>query len=82
MKVIFAPTDPFNGEKPGDIDRGCVGATVTVEVPLDDMNLGEVFEHLIGPALKGLGYFGDTVDSCVREAVEVVEKKFASNHKK
>lgn len=56
MKITIRPTDkqlasPF-----------CTHPTVTVEIPQDDLTMGEVIDNLIIPALLGMGFQQETIE--------------------
>lgn len=66
MRIIIEPSE----------DQSCRPAEeqyarVTIEVPNDDVALGDVLEHLVSPALEAYGYAADAID----EALSGKEKK-------
>jgi len=56
MKITFEPTEL-------DQSTWNIHPKVTIETCYDDMNLGELIDALIIPALLGLGFQKETIDA-------------------
>lgn len=48
-------------------DPETIAPIVRVEMPCNDMNIGQVWATLIKPALLGCGFFEDTIDGLFEE---------------
>jgi len=55
MKITFEPSER---DLPKDMQHPCV----SVEIPFDDVNMQEMIDELIIPALLALGYQKETID--------------------
>ena len=56
------------GSSEGRNDPQTVAPKVRIEVPFDDLNLENVWECLIKPALLGAGYMEKTIEGLFKEA--------------
>lgn len=67
MKITLEPTDNQRTQQciKSGIATG-IFSTVTIDHPLDDMNISDVFECIIMPALKAYGFPESLVDSYLR----------------
>jgi len=57
MKITIKPTDKQLGSP------FCTHPTVTVEIPQDDLTMEQVIENLIIPALLGMGFQQETIET-------------------
>ena len=57
MKITLEPTNsPI-------VSPCCTHPKVSVELPQDDLTMEEVIDHLIIPALLGMGFRKETIDT-------------------
>jgi hypothetical protein len=58
MRITLEPTEPLlETDKPETRN-----AVVTITMPFDDMDIDQIIENLIKPALLAYGFHHDTVD--------------------
>lgn len=67
MKITLEPTDNQRTQQciKSGIATG-IFPTVTIDHPVDDMTISEVFDTIIVPALKAYGFPESLVDSYLR----------------
>ena len=57
MKITIKPTDKQLGSP------FCTHPTVTVKIPQDDLTMEQVIDNLIIPALLGMGFQQETIET-------------------
>tara|TARA_R110000796_G_scaffold131537_1_gene247070 strand:+ start:66 stop:251 length:186 start_codon:yes stop_codon:yes gene_type:complete len=60
MKITLEPTYP-------SFEASTTSPTVIIELPFDDLDIEEVMDHLIKPALISYGFLSETIDTYFEE---------------
>lgn len=61
MRIILEATEDQQGRKPEE-----TYPRVTIEIPSDELSIGEILEHLVSPALEAYGYAADAIDDALQ----------------